>query len=382
MGRHSTVSAPALPTRPVLQRPAALAANADMNALSPAALHRARHLLIALPLLGAAATMAAEPPAAPPPDGAAPAAPVTPGTPATTPAAPADPADPAPADGAQPPADGSAPAALDPATVVSAPPPDPEAELRAAHAAGQLPADVVVLGGEPGFLARYAPAEADTPRGALLVLPAQAARVTADALVDAAMRAHAASPWAVLAPQLPLLPDTVERAAYADTSDTAIARLRTALAWLTKEGYTSVVMVGADDSAALVNAALAAGASDGVRAVALLGRWEGALDQLTLPVLELHAEGDAAAHRLALARKAAARKSSKADYELATLDALGAARPGFEADAARRVRGWAERVLGSGNAAVADAPAAAAAGAPASPATAPAAAPAATPPAS
>ncbi len=221
----------------------------------------------------------------------------------------------------------------------------PEAELLVALKAGQLGSDIVELsGGSAPFLARYVPADAETPAGAVLFLSAQGRLITADPVAAALLHEFAGTDWAVIAPQLPLLASTAELSAYAELESAAVDRVRIALGYLAEQGYQHVVMIGADSGAALLRRCLTESVNTGVGAVAVLGRWEGAADDLKFPVLEIVAERDEAARRLAQVRKIAARKAGKKDYEQLTLAAAGLGFPGYEGELAHRLRGWAKRV--------------------------------------
>ncbi len=234
----------------------------------------------------------------------------------------------------------AAPASAGSATV------GPEADLLAAYKAGQLTSDVVELGGDSApFLARYLPADSETPAGAVLFLPALGRFVTADPVAAAQLREFAGTDWAILAPQLPLLMRTAELSAYAELEALAVERVRAALDHLVAQGYTHVVMVGADSGATLLRRCLTENVSTGVGAIAVLGSWDGVADDLKFPVLEILAERDEAARTLAQARKIAARKAGKADYEQLTMAAAGRGFAGYEDDVASRLHGWARRVF-------------------------------------
>jgi hypothetical protein len=193
---------------------------------------------------------------------------------------------------------------------------------------------------EGPFLARYEPAEESPAIGAVLVVPGPGTPLPALRLLDALAAEFPPARMAVLAVQLPLLARSAELDDYAACEPAALSRITAALAHLQADGITEVAVLGLDDGAALVARALGAGLGGGnITAFAARGRWEGSVEALDVPRLELLPGRDPLARKHAAAR---ARASSGGDMPYRRREYPGAARDftGHDDGVARDLRGW------------------------------------------
>ncbi len=269
----------------------------------PPAPTRAR-LLGALLALSTFALAAAEPPAEPEPDPAA---------------APVEPSPPAPV-----------------------PPGAAERALAERFEAGTLGDDFERLGeGSDGFLVRYAPAHDALPRGAVLILPGYAGRISDNALIDALLTELPAGDWSALAVQPPLPPRESGRDVYSELAAAVTSRLEVALARLAADGIERVVLFSVAGEEAWARHFLANAATAGrMTALALYRAWDpGEDDRPLLPVLEFVGETQAQARDAARARQRAARRDGRL-YRVVLLPGSAPDAPNAAALVPGRLRGW------------------------------------------
>lgn len=198
------------------------------------------------------------------------------------------------------------------------------------------------------FLARYEPAEEPPALGAVLVVPGPGTSLPALGLLDALATEFPPARLAVLAVQLPLLGRNAELDDYAACETAARGRLASALAHLEADGITNVAVLGIDDGAALVARALGAGFGGGsITAFAARGRWQGSVEALDVPRLELLPGRDPLARRHAAARE---RAGSGSDVPTRRREYPGAARDfaGYDDGVARDLRGWLHKLGDAG----------------------------------
>jgi len=224
-----------------------------------------------------------------------------------------------------------------------------ERDLLARLEANTLGPGFLALDTDDGpFLARYEPAEEAPALGALLVVPGHGMPLPAMALLEALAAEFPPARRAVLAVQLPLLARSAERDDYAACEAIARSRIAAALAHLQADGITEVAVLGLDDGAALAARALGDGlGGDSITAFATRGRWEGSVEKLGVPRLELLPGRDPLARRHATAR---ARAASGNDPPSRRREYPGAARDfaGYDDGIARDLRGWLHQLGDAG----------------------------------
>ena len=215
-----------------------------------------------------------------------------------------------------------------------------ERALLESRASGRLSTAYLELTDTAGnpFLVRQRAAERPQLAGALLVLPATAALVSAEPMIAALLEELPPAGWAVLA-----LPAPVPGAA----GDAVLhARLVAAHQHLRAAGASRLVLLGLEDGAARLRDAHAAGCfGDGaVTGFAARGAWPGAGPAARLPLLELLAEGDEHAQRHAEERARAAATHGDQTYRQRRYAGLGRDFAGAASLLARDVRGWLTRL--------------------------------------
>lgn len=219
-----------------------------------------------------------------------------------------------------------------------------EQALLERYTAGTLSADFVQLGGEAqAFLARYL-APLRRPLGpAVLFVPGYGSIIATDPMVEAMLRAFAQAGSAVLVPQLPPAAATATLADHAALAQAALTRVQAALTHLHAQGARVVVVVGADEGAALAARCVADTGGRGLAGFAALGTWDGSLPAIALPVLEVVPAHEPVAMRLAAARRMAAVAVGRGHYQLHQVVGAGRRYPAYADDVAGHVRGWVTR---------------------------------------
>ncbi len=224
-----------------------------------------------------------------------------------------------------------------------------EQDLLARLEAHTLGPGFLTLDADDGpFLVRYEPAEEPPALGAVLVVPGPGTALPALGLLDALAAEFPPARLAVIAVQLPLLARSADLQDYATCEAAARGRLEAALARLKADGIANVAVLGIDDGAALVARALGAGLGDGsITAFAARGRWEGSVEALDLPRLELLPGRDPLARQHAAARQ---RASAGSDVPSRRREYPGATRgfAGYDDGVARDLRGWLHRLGDAG----------------------------------
>lgn len=212
--------------------------------------------------------------------------------------------------------------------------------------AGALPGDFVSLGPpEQPFAARCEPAHEPSPKGALLVVPPYGEFIGKDEMTDAYLGEFPVNGWSALAVQPPLLSRLAERGDYDALADKTVARILHAIEFLKREGAERIVIVANAEGAVLARRVLVDSRPAGVSAFATVGRWVGAVDDIGVPVFELVAERDSSALELSKGRKTETERIESQPYELVMVAAADPTYTGFEREIAKRVRGWADRVV-------------------------------------
>ena len=292
---------------------------------------------------------------------------------AVEPAAKATAPDSAPAEVA-PAAEATAPAKpeADPAAaapVATAVPEDKGLSGREGELVSRLPAlvgdeELVWLNAPDGrfFAFRRSPADGQPLRGALLIVPDPKALSAQQAVPRALREMPARGAWQTLALQVPLAaamaapaavtppatdaasPPATAPADAAPTLDPLCARVAAALALLQSTSPPLIALVAQDDNAARVLACYADGLPAEIRAFATIGRWPGKLAALKVPSIEFVASLDPVARREAARRAAAPREAKAPPHRLVELDAATRQFGGAEAELAKRLRGWLEKL--------------------------------------
>ena len=211
------------------------------------------------------------------------------------------------------------------------------------------------------FAFRRPPGQGQAPRGALLIVPDPEAFIDQHAVTRALREMPAQGAWLTLALQVPLAappavspvaavpPDPAAAppptsAAPPPASDPLCARVGAALALLQSTSPPLIALVAQDDSAARVLACYPDGLPPGLGAFAAIGRWAGKLAALKVPSIEFVASLDPVARREAARRAAAPRDAKAAPHRLVELDAATRQFGGAEAELAKRLRGWLEKL--------------------------------------
>lgn len=215
-----------------------------------------------------------------------------------------------------------------------------ERALLESRASGRLPPAYIELTDAAGnpFLVRQRAAERPQVIGALLVLPATAALVSAEPVIAALLEELPPAGWAVLA-----LPAPMPGAA----GDAVLhARLAAAHQHLRAAGATRLALLGLEDGAARLRDAHAAGCfgDAALTGFAARGAWTGAAPPARLPLFELLAESDEHAQRHATERARAAATEGHLSYRQRRYAGLGRDFAGAAPLLARDVRGWLTRL--------------------------------------
>ena len=220
-----------------------------------------------------------------------------------------------------------------------------EENLMALIAADELRGEFVTLGPQgQSFAARFERAHEPAPENALLVVPPYGDFIGVDPLIDAYLSEFPMNGWSVLAVQPPLLPQVADRGIYDSLADQTIARILRAVEFLIEDGAEQIVIAGNAEGAMLARRYLADNRPAVVFALATVGRWAGEVGDIGIPVMELVPGRDDIALKLSERRKTEAVRIKSHQHELVVVAAADSTYTGFEAEIAKRVRGWADRV--------------------------------------
>ena len=221
-----------------------------------------------------------------------------------------------------------------------------ERKLMGLIAADELPGGFITLGPEgQSFAARLERGHEPASKDALLAIPPYGGFIGVDSLIDAYMDEFAVNGWTVLAVQPPLLPRMAEHGDYDQLAGQAIERIKQAIEFLLADGAEGIVIVGNAEGALLAHQYLVDKRPTGVSGLATVGLWAGAINDIGIPVIEIVAERDVAALKLSKRRKTDTVRLASPQHELVVVAAADSTYMGFENEIAKRVRGWADRVI-------------------------------------
>lgn len=190
------------------------------------------------------------------------------------------------------------------------------------------------------FFARYESAAIEPAVGAVLIVPGPAQRISDEPVIDALIEEFPRAGWAVLAVQPALLPVATGLEAYAALDGQTQERIAQACARLAADGLTNIVVFGLEGGATSARRFLAEDlAARAVTGFATRGLWPGEVTEIGRPVIEFIGETDVAAARLGEVRQRLARREDS-PYRLFSFAGIGRDFTGFDAEMARRLRGW------------------------------------------
>ena len=218
---------------------------------------------------------------------------------------------------------------------------DAEQALATRFDNGTLGPQYVRLNSASGpFFARYEPAAIEPAQGAVLIVPGLAQRISDEPVIDALIEEFPRAGWAVLAIQPKLLPAAAAIETYTALDGQTQERIAQACARLATDGLTNIVVLGLESGATSARRFLAEDpTATAVTGFATRGLWQGEVTEIGRPVIEFIGETDRAAARLGEVRQRLARREDS-PYRRFDFAGIGRDFTGFEAEMARRLRGW------------------------------------------
>ena len=210
--------------------------------------------------------------------------------------------------------------------------------------------------GETRFLGIYTPEISNEAKGGVILLHGMGVHPDWPEVIYPLRTQLPEYGWATLAIQMPVLSNDAALADYAPLVPEAAPRIKTAVSYLTKQGYDNIVLIGHSLGATMGSAYLATDAPANVIGIVAIGMGTSSLDpklnnlshleKISVPVFDLYGSRDLDGVReSAKARAKAARVAGNSGYRQTEVEGANHFFAGLDDELVRRIRGWLDHVL-------------------------------------